>query len=163
MFMSIFFVAFVAQSGLEWKIVKSNPRLKEHFHGIKGMIISAFIGIVMGAVVGTAMGAVAGGAVTLAAMLGMFTNEFTFNAFERISRLNNQRKEVTTKVNDIRTKHGSLITNVWGTAKLGIAAVLTVVVIALWIIGAPVMFCKKVRAGVKSAQARLSSRKVVMA
>lgn len=134
---------WLAGSFVEYKIIKGIPSLQPLFNGLPGMAISVLISVGLGFVIAPAAGA----AVALAATIGLATNEFTYNFYDRMSKINSRRKQVTTKVNNFKTEHPTMFTEAVGGIKAGFATIAAVFLAIVWIIGLPVRIASWVRTG----------------
>jgi hypothetical protein len=109
---------YLAQSGAEWKLVRSSEWCKRNFEGKRGMVIS---GIISGAlsILSLNVSPTFAGAFAIAGLFGIFTNELTFAFYEGIWNTWQWLRTGVKRVNQFRTERPQ----VWEDAKLGVKGV----------------------------------------
>ena len=132
--LSLAIVLWLASSYVEYKIVKSSPRLQKWFHGVPAIVISLVISVVLG----TLLAPAAGVAVVLAAFLGLATNEFTYKLYSGIDGINERRRDVTTKVSSFKSSHPTIFREAVEGIKAGFKVITVVFLAIVWLIGLPV-------------------------
>jgi hypothetical protein len=84
MIITLTLIIWLAQSGVEWKLVRSSEWMKRNFHGLRAQAISGVIGFALSGLVAVGISKTYGAAFAIATILGLFTNELTFNLYEGI-------------------------------------------------------------------------------
>lgn len=138
--LSMAIVLWLASSYIEYKIIKSYPGLQKHFTGVKAIVISVIISLVVGFFLAPAAGA----AVQLGALMGLASNEWTFNFYSNMEKLNQKRKDATARVQEMRAKqqsfktaHPKVYNEAVQTLKGGFKTIGAIALFVVWLFGIP--------------------------
>jgi hypothetical protein len=115
MLLSAVLILWLTSSFVEYRIIKAFPSLHKWFNGFTGMLISVGISSLVGLVVGAPAGMV----VMMAAVLGLATNNLTYNTFAFLDKSGKKLNDNKHKVTDFRDAHPSFFREVIQGTKVG--------------------------------------------
>lgn len=133
MLLTIAFTFWLASSFIEYKIVKSNPRLQVLFKGVPGICIS----VAIGAALAFAVGASNAMPIVLAQIAGLASNDFTYKMYSKMAEWNERRHEVQDHLTTFKTTHPTVFSDAVDGVKAGFKTVVGIVLVLLWIVGLP--------------------------
>lgn len=132
---------WAAASFIEYKIIKTIPGLKGLFDNfVFGILISLAIGYLVTIAVGPSFGVGAG----LGQILGVATNQSTFNFYSWLSRTNDRRKTTQARITQSYKTNKVRYDNAAETIRLGFRGLAAMFYMLLWIIALPQKIYRKI-------------------